>query len=184
MNEELRDLLKSIELQDIYVDGFSSQTVNRELLENSVNIKLLEKRDLDSASLSESEDGKNFLIEVRYYLGVLLVDPGKEGKKEAEKAGFIECHMIAKYLLTGLRPNPKTVEDFAKTSVLFNLWPYWREFVQTASVRLRWPVVLMPLFKFINSTTPTSSVPTKKSSASKKLTSKPRNSKTSKNQIT
>jgi len=38
-------------------------------------------------------------------------------------------------------------DAFARTNAIFNVWPYWREFVQSATVRLGLPALTLPLFR-------------------------------------
>jgi hypothetical protein len=39
------------------------------------------------------------------------------------------------------------LEAFAEVNGVFNAWPYWREFVQSTSVRMDLPPVVLPLFR-------------------------------------
>lgn len=62
-------------------------------------------------------------------------------------------------------PDPLPFEDldmFGRINPLYNVWPYWREFVQNMTVRLGLPALTLPLFKI-----PAPSVP-KKAQASKR----------------
>ncbi|MEO5347254.1 MAG: hypothetical protein H7834_12885 [Magnetococcus sp. YQC-9] len=157
MNESLRTLLKSVEILDIYMDGFVARTDNRAPIFNGETLQLLGRHERDAIRTQPATDDSPARIEVRYALGVMLAAPGLDGTKESTKAGVIECHLVATYTVNGPLPDLQTIEEFANTSVLFNLWPYWREFVQESSMRLQWPLIRIPLFKFTNSVHPTSS---------------------------
>lgn len=38
-------------------------------------------------------------------------------------------------------------KSFGETNGVFNAWPYWREYVQTATVRMGLPVLTIPVFR-------------------------------------
>lgn len=169
MNESLRDLLNAVELLDIYMDGFVASTDNRALITRGQNLRLLGKRERDDIRTQPATENTPARIEVRYTMGLMVTAPGQEDSEEPIKAGVIECHMVAAYAVTGSLPDMPTIEEFANTSVLFNLWPYWREFVQEISLRLQWPTIRIPLFKFTHATHPTSSASKSPSSVTRKV---------------
>jgi hypothetical protein len=43
--------------------------------------------------------------------------------------------------------SPKQVRAFAKTNGMLNVWPYWREFVQSVTSRAGLPPLTLPLFR-------------------------------------
>lgn len=40
-------------------------------------------------------------------------------------------------------------KSFGETNGIFNAWPYWREYVQTATVRMGLPALTIPVFRVI-----------------------------------
>ncbi|GAB0058370.1 hypothetical protein SIID45300_02719 [Candidatus Magnetaquicoccaceae bacterium FCR-1] len=165
MNESLRALLNSVELLEIHMDGFVARTDDRALIRQGEGLRLLGRHDLDHFTITEETPAR---LEVRYAMGVMLAGQEKEEKSPPTTAGVIECHMVATYAVKEPLPEIQTVEEFARTSVLFNLWPYWRQFVQESSMRLQWPIIRIPLFKFTQATHPTSSASKDASSVTQK----------------
>lgn len=43
--------------------------------------------------------------------------------------------------------NEGLLEQFASTNGVFNVWSYWREFVQSTLLRMELPPVILPLFR-------------------------------------
>ncbi|MBF0180787.1 MAG: hypothetical protein HQM03_12260 [Magnetococcales bacterium] len=158
MNESLRDLLNGVELLDIHMDGFVARTDDRALIRQGEGLRLLGTHNRDHITIRPATEETSAQIEVRYAMGVMLAGPVRDNPEEPTKAGVIECHMVATYAVSGSLPDHQTIEDFAQTSVLFNLWPYWRQFVQESSMRLQWPIIRIPLFKFTHTMHPTASV--------------------------
>jgi hypothetical protein len=44
---------------------------------------------------------------------------------------------------------PQQVQAFAKTNGMLNIWPYWREYVQSATLRAGLPPLTLPLFRVV-----------------------------------
>ncbi len=52
------------------------------------------------------------------------------------------------YLLPGdVKVTEGELNDFARINATFNVWPYWREFVQNTVTRMNLPPVVLPLFR-------------------------------------
>jgi hypothetical protein len=41
----------------------------------------------------------------------------------------------------------ENIRAFAETNGIFNAWPYWREYVQSTSARMGFPVMTIPVFR-------------------------------------
>jgi preprotein translocase subunit SecB len=60
--------------------------------------------------------------------------------------------LMATYELTYLIPKETPVSqqdlnDFARPNAMFNVWPYWREYVQNTITRMNLPPLVLPLFR-------------------------------------
>ncbi len=60
--------------------------------------------------------------------------------------------IMATYELIYLIPKDMQVtqdelNDFARLNTMFNVWPYWREFVQSTVTRMNLPPLVLPLFR-------------------------------------
>lgn len=148
MNNDLKQFIESVELQDIHLDSFTAKTISRDQMEAMPRFQLMEKREFLDVVVSEP-DRHPMTMRVRYSLGALLTEEAEDGGDNPPKVAVVEAEVVAIYQLSQTLPaGSKVAEEFARTSVLFNLWPFWREFVQETSIRLRWPMVTLPLLKF------------------------------------
>jgi preprotein translocase subunit SecB len=46
-----------------------------------------------------------------------------------------------------LKVTQDELNDFARLNAMFNVWPYWREFVQSTITRMNLPPLVLPLFR-------------------------------------
>ena len=49
----------------------------------------------------------------------------------------------------GEQPDQKIIEDFGNMNVLFNAWPYWREFLQSTLGRMALPAFVTPVLRLL-----------------------------------
>lgn len=80
----------------------------------------------------------------------------RDGAIEADPALFIHAVFVLVYSITSL----EGIEDvnlgaFAATNGVYNAWPYWREFVQSTTVRMGLPAVVAPVFRVPAASPPT-----------------------------
>ncbi len=47
----------------------------------------------------------------------------------------------------GARFSAHELEAFADTNAIFNVWPFWREYIQSVTGRMDLPAVVLPLFR-------------------------------------
>lgn len=75
-------------------------------------------------------------------------DPeGSQEVAEARKHIFeVQAEFVAEYKLNSSDGiEPANIDAFAKLNGVFNLWPYWREYVQSALNRMGLPSVIVPV---------------------------------------
>lgn len=89
----------------------------------------------------------------------LEIDFRLEGRKESVACGagsrrtgarvvLVECTWEADYRLAeGYQPSPETIEAFKDGNAIFNCWPYFREFVQSALARMNLPPLTLPFLR-------------------------------------
>jgi hypothetical protein len=69
-------------------------------------------------------------------------------QKEADILVRIECVLTATYQIRpGYTPSQSELAAFHKANVVFNCWPYFREFVQNASSRMNIPPPPVPFVR-------------------------------------
>ncbi len=60
----------------------------------------------------------------------------------------ISLTLEAVYMIpTQMIPSTKQIKAFAATNGMLNVWPYWREFVQSLTNRAGLPPLTLPLFR-------------------------------------
>jgi len=47
-------------------------------------------------------------------------------------------------------PSQEELTAFAASNAIFNVWPYWREFIQATCIRMGHPPLLLPVFRLEN----------------------------------
>lgn len=62
-------------------------------------------------------------------------------------------HIQATFLLAYVLKSADDITDahcdaFADLNATFNVWPYWREYVQSVTVRMGLPALVLPLYRF------------------------------------
>ena len=94
-------------------------------------------------------DSKQYVV--RYFIetGLRIVKPGvKESRQTLERSDLlseITATFALRYLCVGdERPTEELLKIFEENAV-HHMWPYWREFLQASTGRLRVPPVVLPM---------------------------------------
>ena len=96
-----------------------------------------------TASATRAPDGKVLCAQVRFTL-----EGRTENDSPDEPILVIEATFRASYEIPAdLQLNESSIELFALTNETFNLWPYWREFVQSMSSRMGIPALTVPTYR-------------------------------------
>jgi preprotein translocase subunit SecB len=134
--------------------------------------RVAKKADLDNIILLESKvtsdplnrDPQKMKIEPSFSSEIISIpDQGKENKlpvkchfsvkaysREQPKNLFmsIEATFLTLYVVDSLdQIDKKDVEMFSIINPIYNVWPYWRELVQSFTVRMGYPALVIPLLK-------------------------------------
>lgn len=73
----------------------------------------------------------------------------RDDEIEADPVLTVEAVICLVYLLSSLDGlDDRNLAAFAQTNGIYNAWPYWREFVQSTTVRMGLPPVTAPVFRF------------------------------------
>lgn len=98
---------------------------------------------------NEDGSGKRYHYIFTYAVGVRLV---KEEEKDAEDASslvIIEAEFDVCYL-SNEEVTKEQLNAFSQNNVGYNVWPYWREFVQSSCCRAGLSPIRIPFYKFNN----------------------------------
>ena len=80
----------------------------------------------------------------------------KDGIPEVDPFFFVECTISLVYSLDSFVDiDQEKLVAFALTNGVYNAWPYWREFVQSSTVRMGLPALVPPVFRFRHEPTET-----------------------------
>jgi preprotein translocase subunit SecB len=96
-------------------------------------------------------------------------------KKEPDKILMnIEASFCTSYVVEDIGDlNPNDIEHFSKINPVYNVWAYWREFVQSMTTRMGFPPLTVPLLKIMPKKTqknePKSKAVKKETSSRKKI---------------
>lgn len=90
----------------------------------------------------------------------VFVDVGARWVAEADKVenisetedgagvmALIEATFVAEYKIEG-NPDKNALNEFALKNASFHVWPYWREYLMSQSMRMNLPKVALPAVQF------------------------------------
>ena len=128
-------------LQAILVDHFSASR-NVEPFDD-----LKEARQPSNAAINIEVNHEERIFKVKIALTLkLFLDPKND--EAASAAVEIECAFVLIYGVPSVEGlSDESLFAFARTSGLFSIWPYWREFVHSSTLRLSVPSILIPTYR-------------------------------------
>lgn len=96
----------------------------------------------------EDDEGRTVNI-IRFHadFGTRMMLPSNGNEPELEQKAFIEATFIAEYEMADVRLSEEAIKEFALRNVMFNVWPYWREYLTSTCSRMQLPRVQVPFFK-------------------------------------
>ncbi|MFQ3393540.1 hypothetical protein P9477_08825 [Enterobacter mori] len=158
MNELLKSSIEALSIMHINIresevklsDGYNAFNFNSvtKKTQSFRNIKKIEAIEL----VNEEDSSTNQLYySFHYSLGLRFVTPTQA--EEHERVLTIEALYEAIYR-SKRELSKEELEEFAKQNVGFNVWPFWREFVQNSTSRMGINSVSVPFFKYNRSDIP------------------------------
>lgn len=98
-------------------------------------------------TLGNSADGKR-RVDVTIEFKFLCKEPDAEDGEPGETALSLTSTFVLVYALReDIDIEAECFSHFANLNGAYNAWPYWREFVQSATTRAGMPGVIVPLFR-------------------------------------
>lgn len=93
----------------------------------------------------EDDEGQTVRV-IRFHadFGTRLMLPS-EG--DLEQKALIEATFVAEYEVTDVGLSEEAIKEFAIRNVMFNVWPYWREYLTSTCSRMQLPKIQVPFFK-------------------------------------
>ena len=112
-----------------------------------------------SVHVESQEESGHVLVFATFTMNGVPEDSGKR-----EKSFSIEATLLLLYKIGTFEGIEKdNLEAFGEINGVYNAWPYWREFVQSAITRMGLPKLTIPVFRLSGS-------PEQKKKATKKMT--------------
>lgn len=135
-HNEARRLIACAQLQSIRFVKFA------------LGLNLLEGSSAEEVELFTSEKSTGRLSASGMTLTFDLRVRGKSGERYVMD---INGRIEALYDLPNSEPpTDRQMKAFAKTNGMLNIWPYWREYVQSATLRAGLPPLTLPLFRVMH----------------------------------
>ncbi len=135
----LKELIAEVEIEDVRLVEANVATKVRSPSDTGA-VDLLVNR---TAEISEHQEENGTFFVVATMRAQLVPEEAK-----GEPLVSIETSFELQYRLPeGFHVDPQTLTTFAETNGLYNVWPYWREFVQSTFVRMGLPPLVLPLLR-------------------------------------
>jgi hypothetical protein len=141
-------------IQDVYLceaSVWADRTLEPGSLIPNVNaqFKISPTNDAETLKLLPPVNGIEFLV--RYIVGTGLrilkpeADPTNSNLTRDDLIADIEATFVVRYaVVTKEEPSQDMLTAFNDNAV-HHMWPYWREFLQATTMRLRVPPVVLPM---------------------------------------
>ncbi|WP_419163979.1 hypothetical protein [Candidatus Palauibacter sp.] len=82
------------------------------------------------------------------YIDLMLDATSADDAHKGQSLFGLSATFLAIYRLEGAAAYPTdSLEHFAELNGTYNVWPYWREFVQTAAARAGLASIVVPVFR-------------------------------------
>ncbi len=153
-SELLKAAQKSFAIQDVYLcdaNVWANRTYEPGTLvpSSSVQFKISPTNDCQVVEMQPPQNGIRYLV--RYFVGTGLrilgagVDPQETNVTRDKLIADIEATFVVRYVVVAQdEPTSPMLEAFNDNAV-HHIWPYWREFLQATTMRLRVPPVVLPM---------------------------------------
>lgn len=146
MNELLQKAIDCLKISDVYLrNSLTSVTEGFEPkyeLQNSEFSLQLKHRVERSEILKLENDGdrEQLILRVLIDLGARWVIGKEDSPEELVK---VEAQFLAEYAMTGPLEQA-AIDQFAMKNASYHVWPYWREYLMSTSLRMNLPKLAVP----------------------------------------
>ncbi|HTE39784.1 MAG TPA: hypothetical protein VK629_03090 [Steroidobacteraceae bacterium] len=154
LDDTVERMQACLSLQDVFIrkasaellSGFDAKHSSEPL---SIQLKFNPHGEAESILLKSAGDGVEESRLLRYAIetGVrFLAEKVGESKKQEVRAEILATFVVDYFVTDDSCLSDNSVAKFAE-NVIYHVWPYWREFVQTSANRLRLPPAVLPPYK-------------------------------------
>lgn len=164
--EDLLRAQKKLDINDVYLYSTESGIKKEDFFPkfSDVNLKPLYKTTITGLekigveSNGEETSLVNFYIKFSFRLfdgNVSDLHSGMEEIPDDEVLAYIDASFVAEYSIVGEEgfnfeedeDEKRAIYAFGQYNLTYQVWPYWREYLQNTCARLRLPIINLPLFK-------------------------------------
>jgi hypothetical protein len=146
---------KSLAIQDVYVSAahaWADRTYDPTVaLPQPINLQLKVEPADDSPMVTKPAEGEGGTHIVRFFIdtGVRIVKHGVDMNPseitQAHLLGEVTATFVLRYTWQPEEaPTAELLTAFIDNAI-HHMWPYWREFLQTSTARLRLPAFILPM---------------------------------------
>lgn len=134
------DLIRTVNIQSIRLLALNTQTAPTipPFQSNDAQIRINWRHRVGEV------EGTQFIVHAEIEASVV---PSKDSKEAF--FSLVAAYELVYAVSSGFRASKTVLDAFAGTNGIFNVWPYWRELVQSVSVRMQLPPVLLPVFRLL-----------------------------------
>lgn len=151
----LKEAQDAFALEDIYVREAHAHTdpefdPSLKLENLSVQVRVHPSSEAQHMQMTKEDGAASHHLRYFVETGVRILKPGVQANSAEPKDVLAEMTAIfvVKYVITNgdIPPRSQLVEAFTD-NVVHHMWPYWREFIQATTARLRLPLFMLPMRK-------------------------------------
>ncbi len=145
----LQEAMRKFAIQDVFLcdsNVWSSRKIalGAPIKDPSVNFRLNENTECTVLDV-DADSTKMFAIQ--YFVGTfvrVVAGPMPEGEpNEDQLVATIAATFLVRYL-SETQPSEQMLQSF-NDNAIHHAWPYWREYIESITTRLRVPTVVIPL---------------------------------------
>lgn len=148
--ELLKHAIKNLNITDVHLRSLNVKLSEKESFLTIKNYKKVSQSYKTMVKIEEvklsSEASERFFYVFRYAIGVRLVKEENGEDEDAEALVSIEAEFDACYFSKS-ELEKKVLEAFSYNNVGYNVWPYWREIVQSSCSKLGISPIRVPFYK-------------------------------------
>lgn len=136
MNNEYADFIKKIDIEEIFV--------------SKLNIWRHEQADqVEKVEVLVESSFKTYHMEEDKLVCTPEVNVNGINSDDKSKIFSLECQITIEYSIDNELFKEEFMDRFSKTNVPLNVWPYVRELVSSATMRMGMPPLLLKAFKVV-----------------------------------
>lgn len=136
--------IKTVYLQNSFIN-LSEDFDTNDLDNTAISMQSFEGVSKIREANFENDDKAWWEYNFYFAVGIRIVDEEIEKNEEITPVVEIKGTFCAKYE-SPERLTQEQMEAFAEKNVGFNVWPYWREYVQSSCMRLNIEPIEIPLY--------------------------------------